>query len=96
MSTLIHYAQGERTDPDSDVGWIRGGPCGYNPCVEIKSSNLIFMILLLFLMVALVITTVHLCGWRLLIKLGYMMMLFYFIFLAVSLLLETGTLFSSC
>ena len=39
---------------------------------------------------------VHLCGWRLLIKLGYMMMLFYFIFLAVSLLLETEILFSSC
>ena len=57
-------AQGERTDPDSDVGWIRGGPCGYNPCVEIKSSNLIFMILLLFLMVALVITTVGFPGAR--------------------------------
>ena len=34
------------------------------PYVEIFSCNLIFMILLLFLMVALVITTVHLCGWR--------------------------------
>jgi len=63
------------------------------PYVEIFSCNLIFMILLLFLMVALVITTVHLCGWRLLVKLGYMMMLFYFIFLSISLLLETGQLF---
>ena len=48
------------------------------------------MILLLFLMVALVITTVHLCSWRLLIKLGYMMMLLYFIFVAISLLLSFG------
>merc|ERR1711865_107511 len=61
--------------------------------VPIKSESLIFMCLLLFLMVALVITTVHLCGWRLLIKLGYMMMLFYFAFLAISLLLETGVIF---
>ena len=38
------------------------------PYVEIFSCNLIFMILLLFLMVALVITTVHMCGWRLIVK----------------------------
>jgi Ca2+/Na+ antiporter len=63
------------------------------PYVEIFSCNLIFMILLLFLMVALVITTVHLCGWRLIVKLGYLMMVFYFVFLAISLLLETGQLF---
>jgi len=66
------------------------GPDSYVP---IHSEYLIFMILLLFLMVALVITTVHLCGWRLLIKLGYMMMLFYFAFLAIALLLETGVIF---
>jgi Ca2+/Na+ antiporter len=74
------------------------GACevGKESYVTIGSGNLIFMILLLFLMVALVITTVHLCGWRLLIKLGYMMMLFYFIFLAIALLLETGMLFGSC
>ena len=63
---------------------------GVDEYVEIKSDSLIFMILLLFLMVALVITTVHLCSWRLLIKLGYMMMLLYFVFVAISLLLSFG------
>tara|TARA_B110001452_G_scaffold114443_1_gene94936 strand:+ start:968 stop:3106 length:2139 start_codon:yes stop_codon:yes gene_type:complete len=63
---------------------------GVDKFVEIKSDSLIVMILLLFLMVALVITTVHLCSWRLLIKLGYMMMLLYFIFVAISLLLSFG------
>merc|ERR1719198_815296 len=63
---------------------------GVDEYVEIKSDSLIVMILLLFLMVALVITTVHLSNWRLLIKLGYMMMLLYFIFVAISLLLSFG------
>ena len=63
---------------------------GVDEYVEIKSDSLIFMILLLFLMVALVITTVHLCSWRLLIELGYMMMLLYFVFVAISLLLSFG------
>ena len=74
-------------------GIVHGDFNGPDSFVPIYSANLIFMILLLFLMVALVITTVHLSGWRLLIKLGYMMMLFYFVFLAMSILLELGYIF---
>lgn len=74
-------------------GIDKGTFIGPYSCVVIKSDSLIFMILLLFLMVALVITTVHVCSWRLLIKLGYMMMVFYFLFVAISLLLEFGLIF---
>jgi Ca2+/Na+ antiporter len=77
------------------VPWmIRGiwemtrGKTYWEAYTPIKSDFMIISILLLFIMVALVITTVHLCGWRLLVRLGYMMMFFYFIFLTISILLE--------
>ena len=60
----------------------------WSPYVAVVSDSLTIMILLLFLMVAIVITTIHLCGWKLLIRLGYMMMVFYFLFVIISLLLE--------
>jgi len=66
------------------------------PFVEIKSDALAVMILSLFVMVALVITTIHISGWVLNIKLGTMMMVLYFLFLALSLLLEFGVILGPC
>jgi len=64
--------------------------------VEILSESLAVMILSLFVMVALVVTTIHMSGWILSIKLGIMMMVLYFMFLALALLLEFDVLFGPC
>jgi len=50
----------------------------------------------LFVMVALVITTIHISGWILSVKLGLMMMGLYVLFLILSLLLEFEVLFGPC
>merc|ERR1712070_1291834 len=55
---------------------------------DINSDGLIIMILLLFIMVALVISTIHISGWKLQIRLGFIMMALYFVFLAIAMLLE--------
>ena len=57
------------------------------------SDGLTIMILMLFIMVALVVTTVHISGWKLLRELGYVMMALYFLFMGFSLLLEYGVIF---
>ena len=54
------------------------------------------MILMLFVMVALVITTIHLSSWLLKVKLGLMMMGLYFVFLTIALLLEYNVLMPGC
>ena len=59
--------------------------------VAVSSASLAVMILLLFVMVALVVTTIHLSGWVLSIKLGMAMMGLYFIFLMMALLLNDIT-----
>jgi len=64
--------------------------------VEILSDSLAVMILSLFVMVALVITTIHISGWVLSVRLGLMMMVLYFIFLALSLLLEFDVILGPC
>jgi len=64
--------------------------------VEILSESLAVMILTLFVMVALVITTIHISGWILSVKLGLIMMAFYFSFLALSLLLEFDVILGPC
>jgi len=64
------------------------------PYVLILSDALTIVILMLFIMVALVITTIHLSGWVLSVKLGLMMMVNYFVFLAISLMLEYGVFYS--
>ena len=56
--------------------------------VPVSSEALAVMILLLFVMVALVITTVHLSGWVLSVKLGIGMMILYFIFMIFSVMLD--------
>jgi len=66
------------------------------PDVPILSESLAVMILSLFVMVALVITTIHISGWILSIKLGLMMMALYVLFLILSLLLEFEILFGPC
>jgi len=76
--------------PVTERGFKVGGVAV--PYVIINSDGLTIMILMLFIMVALVVTTVHLCGWRLLIRLGYMMMFLYFVFLLLSLLIEFGVI----
>ena len=64
--------------------------------VKIESEALAVMILSLFVMVALVITTIHISGWILSIKLGMMMMGLYFVFLALSLMLEYDVMLAPC
>lgn len=63
--------------------------------VEINSDGLIIMILLLFIMVALVISTIHISGWRLQVRLGLVMMGLYFVFLTIAMLLEFDVLLPS-
>ena len=55
-----------------------------------------FQILLLFVMVALVVTTVHLSGWVLSARLGGCMMGLYFVFLIFALLLDQKVIFPDC
>jgi len=64
--------------------------------VVINSEALAVMILSLFVMVALVVTTIHLSGWILSVRLGIMMMVLYFLFLVLALLLEYGVVFGPC
>jgi len=64
--------------------------------VIINSEALAVMILSLFVMVALVVTTIHLSGWILSVRLGIMMMVLYFLFLVLALLLEYGVVFGPC
>jgi len=73
------------------VGAVEGPPD-----VPILSESLAVMILSLFVMVALVITTIHISGWILSVKLGLMMMTLYVLFLILSLLLEFEVLFGPC
>jgi len=73
------------------VGAVEGPPD-----VPILSESLAVMILSLFVMVALVITTIHISGWILSVKLGLMMMALYVLFLILSLLLEFEVLFGPC
>jgi len=63
--------------------------------VDINSDGLIIMILLLFIMVALVITTIHIEGWRLTYRMGLSMMGYYFIFLTIAMLLEFDVILPS-
>jgi len=72
------------------------GPTFGNQWWGIDSSALAIMILSLFVMVALVITTIHLSGWILSVKLGMMMMGLYLCFVALSLMLEYGVIFPDC
>ena len=64
--------------------------------VVISSEALAVMILSLFVMVALVVTTIHLSGWVLSVRLGIMMMVLYFAFLVLALLLDYGVVFGPC
>mmetsp|Transcript_34991 Transcript_34991/g.91894 ORF Transcript_34991/g.91894 Transcript_34991/m.91894 type:complete len:685 (+) Transcript_34991:86-2140(+) len=64
--------------------------------VPIESDALAVMILSLFVMVALVVTTIHISGWRLSVKLGGMMMALYGVFLLLCLLLEYDVLLAPC
>ena len=64
--------------------------------VPINSEALAVMILCLFMMVAAVITTVHLSGWILSVRLGMAMMALYFVFLVIALLLDRGVIFGDC
>jgi len=64
--------------------------------VQILSESLAVMILSLFVMVALVVTTIHLSGWVLSIRLGLIMMVLYFLFLMLALLLEFNVVLPDC
>ncbi len=63
--------------------------------VEIHSCGLTIMVLTLFLMVAAVVSLIHWCGWIMSRRLGVAMVVLYFLFMAESLLLESGVL-GSC
>jgi Ca2+/Na+ antiporter len=56
--------------------------------VQISSEGLPIMIITLFVMVALVITCIHLANWKLTVNLGYIFMLLYIVFVVESLMLE--------
>jgi len=69
----------------------------YGPTyVEVNSEALAVMILMLFVMVALVITTIHISGWILSVKLGGAMMTLYLLFLILSAMLDRGVIFPPC
>ena len=72
------------------------GPDVGEEYVPIISSALAVMILTLFVMVALVITTIHVSGWKLTVKLGAIMMGLYFGFLTLALLLEFDIVLGPC
>jgi len=72
------------------------GPAMGPTYAKIESDSLTVMILSLFVMVALVITTIHISGWVLSVRLGIMMMVLYFLFLALSLLLEFDVILGPC
>jgi len=68
-----------------------------NETIPIQSDGLIIMVLSLLLMVAFVCLAVHYYGWTLSIKLAYVFVFLYIIFVAESLLLEYGYLIpTSC
>jgi len=58
--------------------------------VQISSEGLPIMIITLFVMVALVITCIHLANWKLTKNLGYIFMFLYVLFVIESLCLEYG------
>uniref|UniRef100_A0A7S2WRZ0 Uncharacterized protein n=1 Tax=Mucochytrium quahogii TaxID=96639 RepID=A0A7S2WRZ0_9STRA len=60
--------------------------------VEIQSENMAVMVLTLFLMVAAVVSIIHWSNWIMTRKLGFAMLCLYAIFVAESLLLESGVL----
>ena len=64
--------------------------------VPIISDALAVMILSLFVMVALVVTMIHFCGWILSPRLGMGMMGLYAVFLILSLLLEYDVILGPC
>jgi sodium/potassium/calcium exchanger 3 len=64
--------------------------------VPIQSAGLAMMILALFVMVALVVTSVHYFGWILSIKLGSAMIILYGLFLVLALLLEYEVIYPPC
>jgi len=64
----------------------------YGPTwVPVQSDSLAVMILMLFVMVALVVMTIHISGWILSVKLGGAMMTLYLIFMVMALLLDDIT-----
>ena len=66
------------------TGIIEGG--GYK--VRVKSSYLVFYVLLLLAMVFASITSIHLNGWKLNKTLGIAMVVLYCVFLAIALTVE--------
>lgn len=60
--------------------------------IPICSEGLTIMVLTLFIMVALVVSTIHYSGWLLTKKLGMIMLILYLLFVTQSLLLEYGVL----
>ena len=63
-----------------------------NSTVPIRSDNISIMVLTLFIMVALTVTSIHISGWHLTKRLGYIMMMLYFAFVLLSLGLEYNIL----
>merc|ERR1711934_1237884 len=55
--------------------------------IPIKSDNLTIMVGTLFIMVALVVTSIHICEWKLTLRLGYIFMALYFLFIIESVIL---------
>ena len=64
------------------------GDASAGTAVEISSEGLPIMIITLFVMVALVITCIHLANWKLTRNLGYIFMFLYVVFVVESLMLE--------
>lgn len=58
--------------------------------IPIQSDNLTIMVGTLFIMVALVVTSIHICEWKLTLRLGYIFMALYFLFLLESVILESS------
>jgi Ca2+/Na+ antiporter len=58
--------------------------------IPIQSDNLTVMVGTLFVMVALVVTCIHIAKWKLTLRLGYIFMGLYFLFLIECILLESA------
>eukprot|EP00998_Keelungia_sp_KM082_P005555 NODE_186_length_2388_cov_144.026979_g181_i0.p1 GENE.NODE_186_length_2388_cov_144.026979_g181_i0~~NODE_186_length_2388_cov_144.026979_g181_i0.p1 ORF type:complete len:725 (+),score=187.87 NODE_186_length_2388_cov_144.026979_g181_i0:94-2268(+) len=67
---------------------LKTGIVDPNSCVLIRSQGLTIMVLTLFIMVGLTISTINFESWKLTKRLGWIMLCLYFLFVAESLLLE--------
>jgi len=74
------------------IPWFLANAINGDP-VEIASDGIAIMIITLFIMVALVVTSIRSFNWKLVKKLGQLYLFLYLVFVVMALMLEYGLLF---